>query len=110
MAYDQELADRIREAVQGEPGLTEKRMFGGLAFLVNGNMAVAASSNGGLLLRIDPDDAGSLTQNPHVSRFTMRAREMNGWLTVDREALETEDELQRWVGTGLAYARGLPPK
>lgn len=110
MAYDQELADRIREAVQGEPGVAEKRMFGGLAFLVNGNMAVGASSHGGLMVRIDPEDAESLTQDPHVSRFTMRGREMDGWLSVGPKALETDDELQRWVDTGLTYARGLPPK
>jgi TfoX/Sxy family transcriptional regulator of competence genes len=110
MAYDAELADRIRDRVQGEPGLSEKRMFGGLAFLVHGNMAVAASSQGGLLLRIDPADAESLTGRPHARRFEMRGREMDGWLRVDPEALGPDDELSRWVDIGLAYARSLPAK
>ena len=110
MAYDEELANRIREAVQGEPGLSERRMFGGLAFLVNGNMAVSASSQGGLLVRIDPAQAESLVHEQHVRRFEMRGRELDGWLRVDLEALETDDELQRWVGHGLAHARSLTPK
>jgi hypothetical protein len=110
MAYDVELADRIREVVQGEPGLTEKRMFGGLAFLVGGNMAVSASSRGGLLLRVDPAETGSLVSEPHVGRFEMRGREMDGWLRVDPEAVDGEDELRRWVDRGVAYARSLPAK
>jgi TfoX/Sxy family transcriptional regulator of competence genes len=110
MAYDEELADRIREVVQDEPGLSEKRMFGGLAFLVNGNMAVAASSQGGLLLRIDPSQAETLVDLQHVFRFEMRGREMDGWLRVDSEAVETDDELSRWVDHGLTYARSLAPK
>lgn len=109
MAFDAELADRIRDLVQGEPGLSEKRMFGGLAFLVRGNMAVAASSQGGLLLRIDPTDAESLTSRPHARRFEMRGREMDGWLRVESEALGG-DELSSWVDVGLAYARSLPAK
>jgi TfoX/Sxy family transcriptional regulator of competence genes len=110
MAYDEELAERVREAVQGEAGLSEKRMFGGLAFLVHGNMAVSASSQGGLLLRVDPDQTESLLDEQHVRRFEMRGREMNGWLRVDVEAVESDDELRRWVNHGLAYARSLPPK
>ena len=110
MAYDEELANRIREAVHGAPGLSEKRMFGGLAFLVNGNMAVSASSQGGLLLRVDPAQAESLVDEQYVRRFEMRGREMDGWLRVDLEALETEEELRRWVDHGLAYARSLTPK
>ena len=110
MAYDEVLADRIREAVQGEPGLSEKRMFGGLAFLVNGNMAVSASSQGGLLLRVDPARTDSLVDQQHVRRFEMRGREMDGWLRVDVELLGTDDQLARWVDHGLAYARTLPPK
>lgn len=110
MAYDVELANRIREAVRAERGLTEKRMFGGLAFLVHGNMAVSASSKGGLLLRIDPADSESLLSEPHVHRFAMRGREMDGWLRVDATALETDDELRRWVNHGVTYARSLPPK
>src|SRR4051794_16688111 len=82
MAYDEELAERIRHAVAGEAGITEKRMFGGLAFLVHGNMAVAASGQGGLMVRTDPADAESLTAEPHVGRMVMRGREMDGWLRV----------------------------
>ena len=85
-------------------------MFGGLAFLVDGNMAVSASGQGGLLLRIDPADAESLTGEKGVRRFEMRGREMDGWLRVDAEALEHEDGLRRWVDVGLAYARSLPAK
>ena len=110
MAYDHERADRIREAVQGEPGVTEKQMFGGLAFLVNGNMAVSASSQGGLLLRVDPADTESLLDEPHVRRFEMRGREMDGWLRVDPTVLGTDADLDRWVGVGVSYARALPPK
>ena len=110
MAYDEHLANRIREVVQGEPGLTEKPMFGGLAFLVHGNLAVSASSQGGLLLRIDPGTAGSLVDEEHVRRFRMGGREMGGWLHVDVERLEGDDELRRWVNHGLDYARSLPSK
>jgi TfoX/Sxy family transcriptional regulator of competence genes len=110
MAYDDELARRIREAVGEEPGLSEKRMFGGLAFLVHGNMAVSASSRGGLLLRIDPADADDLTQHPDVRRFEMRGREMDGWLHVGAAALGTDEDLRRWVDTGVTYARSLPAK
>jgi TfoX/Sxy family transcriptional regulator of competence genes len=110
MAYDELLAQRIRDVVAGEPGLTEKRMFGGLAFLVHGNMAVAASGQGGMLLRIDPADVESLTSRPHVRRFEMRGRAMDGWLQVHEEAVELDDELRRWVDIGLTYARALPGK
>ena len=110
MAYDVVLARRVRELVHGEPGLSEKKMFGGLAFLVGGNMAVSASSRGGLLLRVDPADTESLTSHPQVRRFEMRGREMDGWLRVDAGAVERDDELRTWVGIGLAYARSLPPK
>ena len=110
MAHDVELADRVRAVVQGERGLTERRMFGGLAFLLDGNMAVAASSKGGLLLRIDPADGPALVQQPHVSHFVMRGREMAGWLHVGSAAVQTDDELRSWVHHGVAYARSLPPK
>lgn len=110
MAYDEGLANRIREAVAAEPGVTEKRMFGGLAFLVHGNMAVAASSQGGLMLRIDPADAASLTERHGVRRFEMRGREMDGWLSIDSEVLTGDEDLRRWVDTGLTYARSLPAK
>jgi TfoX/Sxy family transcriptional regulator of competence genes len=110
MAYDEELADRLREALQGEGGLTEKRMFGGLAFLISGNMAVSASGQGGLLLRVDPAETDFLVQQPHVRRFEMRGREMDGWVRVDAKGLDTDDELRRWVSVGVTYARSLPSK
>jgi TfoX N-terminal domain len=110
VAYDEELAERIRDVVQGEPGLSEKRMFGGLAFLIHGNMAVSASGQGGMLLRVDPERTESLVDGRHVRRFEMRGREMDGWLHVDIEAVDSEEELRSWVGHGLGYARSLPPK
>jgi hypothetical protein len=110
VAYDEELADRIREVVEGEPGLTEKAMFGGLAFLVGGHMAVSASGQGGMLLRCDPAQTEDLVTRPHVRRFEMRGREMDGWLRVDLAAVGTEDELREWVDRGVTYARSLPPK
>lgn len=106
MAYDEELAARIRDHVSGEPGLTEQRMFGGLAFLVNGNMAVAASSQGGLLLRVPPERTEELLAEPHTDSFVMGDREMNGWLRVDPPA----SDLERWVDIGVSHARSLPPK
>jgi hypothetical protein len=110
MAYNVELADRIRAVVQTEPGLTEKRMFGGLAFLIQGNMAVSASSNDGLLLRVDPVESESLISEPYVRRFEMRGRQMDGWLRVAPEAVQADDDLRRWVSHGVTYARSLPPK
>lgn len=110
MAYDEALAQRIRDALDGEPGLTEKAMFGGLAFLLAGNMAVSASGQGGLLLRIDPSEAATLTADPRASRYEMRGRRMDGWLRVDLDARVAQDDLQRWVDIGVAYARSLPAK
>ena len=110
MAYDDELAARLRDLLEGEPGLTEKAMFGGLAFLVGGHMAVSASGQGGLLLRCDPEDTDLLVREPGVSRFAMRGREMDGWLHVDATVVATGAGLNRWVAVGLAYARSLPPK
>lgn len=85
-------------------------MFGGLAFLIGGNMSVSASGQGGLLLRCDPADTESLVSEPHADRFEMRGRAMDGWLRVESEGLETDDELKRWVAVGVSYARSLPPK
>jgi TfoX/Sxy family transcriptional regulator of competence genes len=110
MAYDTQLADRVRELLHGEDGVTETRMFGGLAFLVNGNMAVAASGQGGLLLRVDPADTDTLVTDPHAERFVMRERPMNGWLHIDPDGLTTPLQLERWVTLGVAYARSLPGK
>jgi len=110
MAYDEELAERIRDVVQGEPGLSEKKMFGGLAFLIGGNMAAAASGQGGILLRVDPAETESLVGELHVDRFEMRGRAMDGWLRVDLEAVESDEDLERWLAHGVTYARSLPPK
>jgi len=110
VAYDEDLANRIRELVSSEQGVSEQRMFGGLAFLVNGNMSVSASGQGGLLLRIDPADTDALLQRPHASPFQMRGRAMQGWLRVDPEGVRTKRQLERWVARGVAYARSLPGK
>ena len=110
VAFDEELADRIRELVARERGVTERRMFGGLAFLVDGHMAVSASGQGGLLLRVDPDDTERLVAREHVDRFVMRGRSMDGWLRVDDAGLRTKRQLGGWVTRGVAYARSLPPK
>jgi TfoX/Sxy family transcriptional regulator of competence genes len=110
MAYDEDLADRIRSALTDQAGLTEKKMFGGLAFLVHGNMAVAASGQGGLLLHIDPADADSLTKEPRARRMEMRGREMDGWLRVDADAVDDDTALRRWVTIGATYAGSLPAK
>lgn len=110
MPYDEDLANRIRELISAKPCVVEKRMFGGLAFLISGNMAASASSQGGLLLRCDPDETDALVARPHATRFEMRGREMDGWLRVAPEGLATKRELQRWVSVGVTYARSLPPK
>ncbi len=110
MAYDEDLANRLREIVLTEPGITEKAMFGGLAFLIGGNMSVSASGQGGLLLRVDPDATDALLEEAHAHPFMMRGRAMQGWLRVDPEGVRTKHELQRWVARGVAYARSLPPK
>ena len=110
MAYDEDLADRIRELLADEPDLTEKRMFGGLAFLVAGNMAVAASGQGGLLARIDPEEGEGFTRSDGVAPMEMRGREMAGWLRVQSSALATKTELEPWVRRSVAYARSLPAK
>jgi TfoX/Sxy family transcriptional regulator of competence genes len=110
MAYDEELANRLRELVQGEDGVTEMRMFGGLAFLIQGNMAVSASGQGGLLLRVDPADTDALVADPDAYRFEMRGRAMDGWLRIDPSGVTSNKQLKRWVSRGVAYARSLPPK
>ena len=110
VAYDAQLADRIRDLVAAEPGVREQRMFGGLAFLVEGNMAVAASGQGGVLVRVDPESAEPLLADPHVSPMEMRGRELRGWLRVEAGAVESDAQLEPWVRRGVAYARSLPPK
>jgi TfoX/Sxy family transcriptional regulator of competence genes len=110
VAYDEALADRIRELVESERGLTEKRMFGGLAFLIDGNIAVSASGQGGLMVRVDPVETDKLLGEPHAEPFEMRGRAMRGWLRVDSEGLATKRELEQWVARGVAYARSLASK
>lgn len=110
MAYDEELADRIRELVAGEAHLTEKKMFGGLAFLIGGNMAVAASGQGGLLVRVDPAESDALVGKTSARPMVMRGRTMSGWLRVAAEDVRTKRALAIWVGRGSGYARSLPPK
>ena len=110
MAYDVDLANRIRELVADEQGMTEKKMFGGLAFLIGGNMAVAASGQGGILLRVDPGEADSLAAKPHAEVAVMRGRPMAGWLRIGPEGVRTKRQLERWVARGVAYTRSLPAK
>jgi TfoX/Sxy family transcriptional regulator of competence genes len=108
--YDEELAARIRELVGGEPGLTEQKMFGGLAFLVGGNMAIAASGQGGLLIHVDAADGDVLVEQTSARPMEMRGRQMRGWLRVDADDVHTKRELAKWVERGAAYARSLPAK
>jgi TfoX/Sxy family transcriptional regulator of competence genes len=110
MAYDEDLANRIRELIAGETDVTEQRMFGGLAFLIAGNMAVAASGQGGLMVRVEPEETAALVAKPNARRFEMRGREMQGWLRVDDEGVRTKRQLEPWVRRGVAHARSLPPK
>ncbi|HZA09657.1 TfoX/Sxy family protein [Mycobacterium sp.] len=110
MAYDEDLANRIRELVGGEQGVEEKRMFGGLAFLINGNMSVVASGHGGLLVRVPPDDTDRLLQREHVSAMVMGGREARGWLRVADEGVKTKRQLRSWITRGVDYAKGLKPK
>ena len=110
MAYDEDLAHRIRELMAGEAGVTERKMFGGLAFLIGGNMSVAASGQGGLMVRVDPEQTEGLLAKPHARLFEMRGRQVNGWLRVDDEGVRTKRQLEPWVKRGVGYARSLPPK
>ncbi len=110
MAYDEDLADRVRELVAAEKGVDEKRMFGGLAFLINGNMSVAVSGNGGLMVRVPPDETDKLLTRPHVEPMVMAGRETRGWLRVSVAGVRTKRQLQPWVSRGVDYAKALPPK
>jgi TfoX/Sxy family transcriptional regulator of competence genes len=110
VAYDEDLANRIRELIAGEPEVTEQKMFGGLAFLIGGNMSVAASGQGGLVVRVDPEETDDLLAKPYTHRFEMRGRAMQGWLRVDGEGVRTKRKLEPWVRRGVAYARSLPSK
>ncbi|MGA8250993.1 MAG: TfoX/Sxy family protein [Mycobacterium sp.] len=110
MAYDEDLANRIRELLGSERGIEEKRMFGGLAFLVNGNMSVAVSRQGGLMVRVPPDNTDKLLARAHVSPMVMAGRETRGWLRVAADGVRTKRQLQGWVTEGVVYARSLPAK
>jgi TfoX/Sxy family transcriptional regulator of competence genes len=110
MAYDEHLANRVRELIAGEAGLTEMRMFGGLAFLIDGNMAVAVSGQGGLMVRVDPGETEALLARPHARPFEMRGRGMKGWVRVDSDGVRTKRRLEPWVRRGTGYARSLPAK
>jgi hypothetical protein len=110
MAYDEDLANRIRELMGAEPDVTEMKMFGGMAFLVGGHMSVGASGQGGLMVRCSPDDTDKLLEKRHAQPFEMRGRAMRGWLRVNSEGVRTKRELEPWVKRGVAYARSLPPK
>ena len=110
MAYDEDLADRIRAKISDPDGVTERKMFGGHAFLLHGNMAVAASGQDGLMVRVDPDETDALVTEDGVARFEMRGRSLNGWLLVDPSAVGSDEQLERWVDVGLTYAGSLPPK
>jgi TfoX/Sxy family transcriptional regulator of competence genes len=110
MAYDEALAERIREFVSGASGLTEKKMFGGLGFMIDGNMAVAASGQGGILVRVDPDESDRLVESTAAYPMEMRGRTMSGWLRVDSDDVRGDEELAAWVERGVSYAGSLPAK
>ena len=110
VAYDVDMADRLREILANEPGVVERPMFGGLAFMVAGYMAVSVSGQGGLLLRVDPAQTDTLVVDPRASRFVMRGREMDGWLRIDIDARASDDELNQWIKHGVGYAKSLPPR
>ena len=110
MAYDEALAERIRQRLGGEAGVTEKTMFGGLSFLVGGNMAVAASGQGGLLARVDPAESNELVPSTPATPMEMGGRSMAGWLRVASEDVQTDDALAEWIDRGVTFARSLPPK
>jgi TfoX/Sxy family transcriptional regulator of competence genes len=110
VAYDEDLANRIRELIASEPDVSEESMFGGLVFLVGGKMSVAASGKGGLIVRVDPEETDALLANPHARPFEMRGRAMQGRLRIDAEGLRSKRQLEPWVRRGVAYARSLPSK
>jgi TfoX N-terminal domain len=110
MAYDEVLAGRIRDLIGPDPELTEKKMFGGLAFLIRGHMAISASGQGGVLVHVDPERAGELIATTAATAAVMQGREMDGWLRVGPDNLATDAELSPWVEAGIGHARSLPPK
>jgi TfoX/Sxy family transcriptional regulator of competence genes len=110
VSYDEDLADRIRELMASERNVSERKMFGGLAFLIGGHMAVAASGQGGLLVRSDPVTSSRVIATSNARPMEMRGREMAGWLRVDSDHVRTKRQLAKWVTVGTTYARSLPPK
>jgi TfoX/Sxy family transcriptional regulator of competence genes len=110
VAYDEDLAERIRDLLSARVKVTEKKMFGGLAFLIGGNMAIAASGQGGLLVRCDPEESDSLVSKTEAFPMVMQGREMRGWLRVEADAVRTKRQLAKWVDIGTSQARSLPPK
>ncbi|MFZ0228031.1 MAG: TfoX/Sxy family protein [Mycobacterium sp.] len=110
MAFDTDLADRVRELLAPLRGVDEKRMFGGLAFLINGNMSVAVSRQGGLMVRVPPNDTAKLLERAHVSPMVMAGREVRGWIRVEANGVKTTRQLTAWVTRGADYARSLRPK
>jgi TfoX/Sxy family transcriptional regulator of competence genes len=108
--YDEALANRVRELLADESRVAEQKMFGGLAFLIGGNMAVAASGQGGLLVRVDPAESDALVASTNARLMEMRDRQMRGWLRVDSDDARTKRQLAQWVALGTAYARSLPAK
>jgi TfoX/Sxy family transcriptional regulator of competence genes len=110
VAYDEELAERIRDLLVDESDLTEKKMFGGLALLIGGNMAVAASGQGGVLARVDPAQSDRLVATTNARPMEMRGKQMQGWLRLAPDDVRTKRQLARWVDLGATYARSLPPK
>ena len=110
MAYDEVLAGRIRELLDGEPGVTSRKMFGGLGFMVDGHMALAAASSGALMVRADPADCATWIDGRAVNPMEMRGRPMTGWLLVDHAAVAGDDQLGEWVDRGVRFVRTLPPK
>ncbi|MGB3354486.1 MAG: TfoX/Sxy family protein [Mycobacterium sp.] len=110
MAYDVDLADRIRELLAAERGLEERAMFGGLAFLINGNMSVAVSSSGGIMVRVPPEQAERLLAREHVEPMIMAGRQTRGWVRVHSDGIKTKRQLSPWVTRGVEFARSLPAK
>jgi hypothetical protein len=110
MAYDENLAERIRDLVAEEPDLMEKKMFGGLAFLIAGNMAVAASGQGGLMIRVDPAEGEKLIATSKAQPMEMRGRSMSGWLRLATDDVRLKRDLAKWVTRGVTYAKSLPRK
>jgi hypothetical protein len=110
MAYDEDLAERVRELISAQRGVQEKRMFGGLAFLINGNMSVAVSGQGGLMVRVPPAETADLLARDHVEPMVMAGRETRGWIRVSTDGVTTKRQLQGWVTRGVDYAKTFPPK